>query len=48
MAKEPINMLMEISLKENGKMMKNKLANIFLEPEMNSKADLEMGRWLLE
>ena len=48
MVKATTDIVMAINLEDNGKMMKNKLVNIYLDPEISSKENLKMGKWHLE
>jgi|JI10StandDraft_1071094.scaffolds.fasta_scaffold295589_2 hypothetical protein len=48
MVKATTDIVMVINLEDNGKMMKNKLANIYFARVISSKENLKMGKWHLE
>lgn len=45
--KDHINTVMEMNLKENGRMTKSKLANTYSAREINLKGGLKMVKWPL-
>ncbi len=48
MVKATTDIVMVINLEDNGKMMKNKLVNIYFVRVISSKENLKMGKWHLE